>query len=584
MNIVTSDQLPDDARRRQGAFFTPAIWVAEAHKSLDKVLGPNWRDECIVWDPAAGTGNLTRDYQFADLLISTLEPNDVQVIKDQGYNPGAEIFQYDFLNPEEPFPFFGGDNTNEIPDTAHERLKEAAKAGKRLVFLMNPPYGTANDAGAKGTSKAGIALTVVNGQMKEAKMGAITQQLYAQFMYQCNKVAEGYGFNTPRGGGNTVAVFSAPTFMSSGSFHPFRQWWYSQYSFQDAFMLQASQFDDVVGSWGISFTVWDSPGKTNPKFPLPCAIKDVPKGTFSVVGTVTKHIYNSNGRGASAWVRGPVRGMTGVDAPQMSSGLRVKEGPGYRGSLVPGAPAYLTNGGNSIYNSRTSVFWTSSCSSKRNGLSVTSDNFSRALALYGARKLVKETWITQKDEYLSPYTEGTPTYEQWVDDCHVFGLLHSDNNCTAMRMVQYKGKSWTIHNHFFWMAHSEALKALDAKETGNLYRDCKTHSSKDVFGNSVESTPDPYMASRLPNLNLSSEAQAVLDKLDALWLLSLPVREDYAFRRPELHLMAWDAGVYQLKHLWRDLFPTEWADLQDAFKVLSDKLRPGVYDHGFLLQ
>jgi len=48
--------------------------------------------------------------------------------------------------------------------------------------------------------------------------------------------------------------------------------------------------------------------------------------------------------------------------------------------------------------------------------------------------------------------------------------------------------------------------------------------------------------------------------------------------------MAWDAGVYQLKHLWRDLFPTGWADLQDAFKVLSDKLRPGVYDHGFLLR
>lgn len=37
-----------------------------------------------------------------------------------------------------------------------------------------------------------------------------------------------------------------------------------------------------------------------------------------------------------------------------------------------------------------------------------------------------------------------------------------------------------------------------------------------------------------------------------------------------------------MKHLWRDLFPVEWADLQTSFKALANKLRPGVYEHGFL--
>ena len=83
----TLDQhIPDSDRRRQGAFFTPALWVAEAHKSLDKVLGPNWREECLVWDPAAGTGNLTRDYQFDNLILSTLEASEVAVINEHGYN------------------------------------------------------------------------------------------------------------------------------------------------------------------------------------------------------------------------------------------------------------------------------------------------------------------------------------------------------------------------------------------------------------------------------------------------------------------------------------------------------------------
>ena len=39
-----------------------------------------------------------------------------------------------------------------------------------------------------------------------------------------------------------------------------------------------------------------------------------------------------------------------------------------------------------------------------------------------------------------------------------------------------------------------------------------------------------------------------------------------------------------MKFLWRDLFPTEWKDLQASFKVLADKIQPGVYDHGFLLR
>jgi hypothetical protein len=42
--------------------------------------------------------------------------------------------------------------------------------------------------------------------------------------------------------------------------------------------------------------------------------------------------------------------------------------------------------------------------------------------------------------------------------------------------------------------------------------------------------------------------------------------------------------VYQLKHLWRDLFPKEWEELQEAFKLLAARLKSGVYEYGFLLK
>jgi hypothetical protein len=46
--------------------------------------------------------------------------------------------------------------------------------------------------------------------------------------------------------------------------------------------------------------------------------------------------------------------------------------------------------------------------------------------------------------------------------------------------------------------------------------------------------------------------------------------------------MAHDAGVYQLKQLWKALYPAEWEEIRAAHKALADRLREGVYDYGFL--
>lgn len=569
--------IEDDARRRQGAFFTPTLWVDEAHKLVSEVLGVNWKDECIVWDPAAGTGNLTRDYTFGDLIISTSEKPDVDVLVGQGYNPGAEVFQYDFLNPDSTSMFFEDDKQNDLSAEAVRRLKAAAKSGKRLVFLMNPPYGTAASIETfKSTAKEGVGQTAVNASMKQANIGASSQQLYAQFMFQASQVARDYGFKQI-----TVATFSVPTFMCSGSYKGFRDFWYGRFAFKKGMLLQASNFADVSGRWGISFTIW-SEGVTDPKATIPVSLMDVPQGTFSATKIGVKSFYNSDGREASKWVREPLGKLKGVDAPQMSSGLVVKENG--RGNLQGGALAYKTAMGNNLVEAADSTYFVSA-GSTRGGYSITPANWRRAIALYGARKLVTEAWDIQKDEYLIP-VGGAPAYEQWVDDCHVFALVHRYNQTTSMRNVPYKGKTWTIHNHFFWKTHAETLAALDTPATAALYRDCKLNPSKDVLGQPVCSTPDPYLASVLPTLakHLSPEAQTVLDKLDALWVKSLPHREDYAAGRPKLHLTAWDGGVYQLKYLWKELYPEDWKDLQEAFKVLADKLRPGVYTHGFLLR
>ena len=84
--------------------------------------------------------------------------------------------------------------SNTLPTSVKKMLKDGAEAGKRLVFLINPPYATANNAGAKGTSKAGVAETEANREMKKAKLGGCSKQLYTQFLYQCEQIARSFGF------------------------------------------------------------------------------------------------------------------------------------------------------------------------------------------------------------------------------------------------------------------------------------------------------------------------------------------------------------------------------------------------------
>ena len=254
----------------------------------------------------------------------------------------------------------------------------------------------------------------------------------------------------------------------------------------------------------------------------------------------------------------------------MSSGLKIQS-DGDK-TLVQSAALNFNCHANNLMKSGTDVFLTSSCSTGNAGVSVIpGESFRRAIALYAARKLVTEDWQNQKDEYLAPNT-ALPGYEQWNDDAVIYALLHTSNNCTAMRNVQYRGRPWRIKNNFWWKTRAESRALYDHAACGQLTADLRAEAT------------DSYLASILPTLNLSPEARVCLAQLDALLISTLPMRESFATARPELHLMAHDSGIYQLKHLFKEYEPEAWKALQASLKALADKLRPGVFAFGFLRQ
>jgi hypothetical protein len=225
----------DTTRRKQGEFFTPAIWVDKAHEYISSVYGENWKNEYVVWDPAWGTGNLTRDYQFKELYVSTLNQSDIDTANQMGYNPEATKFQYNFLN----------DGYEKLP----EGLRKAIEEGRQIIVLMNPPYGTVNDfqniKQDGGKSKNSIEDTIVKKQMNDEKLGLCVKNLYSQFIYKLSKM-----------GKINIGVFSPPLMYSGIDFKIFREKVLNQYEFKGGFIMDSAHFADV-SSWGLTFSVLD---------------------------------------------------------------------------------------------------------------------------------------------------------------------------------------------------------------------------------------------------------------------------------------------------------------------------------------
>ena len=243
--------LEDSDRRRKGDFYTPTIWVDEAHKTISDNLGCIWKEDYMVWDCACGTLNLTRDYKFTDLYCSTISDSDLKI--GAKYNSETQSkFQYDFLNDDvilfnelqkklnkrhklNEKDFFASELWYKAPSLISGML-----SGKKLLFFINPPYGTSTNRDE--TSKKHIALTEMNKLMLSEHIGACSQQLFAQFLYRIYTLKKLFSIDV------SIGIYAKSTYMTSTSFKKFRAVFLKDFTHINGMLFQASQFADVSGS------------------------------------------------------------------------------------------------------------------------------------------------------------------------------------------------------------------------------------------------------------------------------------------------------------------------------------------------
>ena len=556
LNGIADRLIVDADRRNSGDFWTPTVFVDCAHDMISKSLGEDWKEKYVVWDNCCGSLNLTRDYKFGELYCSTLYQSELNIGAE--YNPEATKFQFDFLNDEivSKNSLLGAYN-----DKLPKGLKDALLENKPIVFFINPPYAT---AGIKGeNSKKGCANTKINAQMKNDKIGACSQNLYAQFLYRILMIKREFNLTNCH-----IALFTPTLFLTGPSYAKFRKVFLNEFSFDSGVQFKASHFADCSDSWGISFSIWHN-GETFEKNNFNYTLIDNENGEIVEVGN--KVIYNIDGlKTANDWCKEPVKGLKTFETIILKSAITTRENGRIRGKIFDKSFGYISISGNNVDTNtqNVSLFSATYATGGGGGCGINTDNFDRCTALFSARKLIDKNWQNWTDEYMVPNTE-CPAYNEFVNDSLIYSLFHPSSNQSSLRNVDYKGKKWDIKNEFFWLSNKEIENLSNTNGFTQTYNDARTSKER-------------YVYNKLQTITLSPEAQDVLDKASDIVRNTFKYRELFNQEHPEYQIMNWDCGWYQIKALAKEYAKSDYKEFVKLYKKLADKMRPMVYTLGFL--
>lgn len=564
-----ADQLIEEIKRRfHGDFWTPTIWADEAIKMMTRDLGENWRDEYVVWDCAAGTKNLTRDYRFKNLFSSTLHQAEIDMSSQ--YNQEATSFQYDFLN----------DDIDVNPDSDPRELKmpeklfRALKEDRPIVFYTNPPYGQATEQGE--SSKKGVAATKISKEMSSrGGYGHAQEELYTQFIYRVQKITRDFSLSKV-----FFFFFFNKGFLSSSAFGSFTDELLEQFQFNDGFMINAGEFQGTSSSWGIIFSNFGL--KNRSREPQKEFKFDILRSGISGVERIKSHTLRrvSKEDELSVWLNEiPIGNEEYNDGyyPRITGGFNAPNGQKPCGKYKEGAIGFLHNNGCNVQFSDKYTNLNSMMNYADHGNTVTRDNFERACVVFACRKsiLPDASWVNDKDIFRAPSEEfqDSDGWTEFVRDCVVYSLFHRASYQTALRDFEYQNDFFDINNEWFFMSRERIMKLAEKYEYNDMYYEARNSDERFVY-------------EYLKDKQLSEEARALLEAGISFVESCFEKRALANAEHPEYSLLAWDAGYYQSYKIYRmfddERINSRYEDLDRARKILETKIRRRVYADGIL--
>ncbi len=574
--------IPLDERSFKGAFYTPLAVVDKAYDLLAETLGNNWQKNYIVWDMCCGVGNLeVKHSNPRNIYMSTLDEADVDVMKATKTCIAAARFQYDYLNDDITDD---GNIDYSLSNKVPPALRQAIAEGKKLLVLINPPYAEATNANntvnGGGENKTGVAKTKV-ASFSMQKYGKASNELFTQFVA---RIAQ----EMPTA---TLAMFSTLKYVSSPTLAKFREEWSAKYL--DGFVVHSKAFDGINGNFPIGFLVWDTNQLAKKSIVISEIATEVLDKNANPVGE--KVFYNtSNIPLLTDWVhRSKANNFDVIPLKNaVTPATATKDLRGTKWS--DNAIAYIWCNSNDVQQSvKTALF--SSGFNGGHGIFINDKNLWQAAIVFSVRRLIKPTWLNDRDQFLQPTQALT---DEFKTDCLIWMLFNGSNLTASANDLEWSGKKWAIVNHFIPFTEAE-VGAPERFESDFMVQylanlpALKTTSTVIPAQAGIQVDLDKKMDSRLRGnddsgfCGLSAEANAVLAEGKKLWQAYFSQTDEYSVRE-SLKLNRADVGWYQIRKALEARnadgvgSPVDFSTFKAAYEALGDKLRPQVYTLGFM--
>lgn len=570
-----ADRLSDDFERRfEGEFYTPIPFAEKAIDYLGDVIGGethqiDWASgKYRLWDMACGSGNLEYNLPaeaYPYCYLSTLRTEDKRLC--ERLFRGATVFQYDYLHDDvdnvmREQRFYGWKMPQKLVD-------DLADPNLQWIVFLNPPFATAQNQADPTKSKKDVSMTPIRGYMTADGLGETSRELAAQFLYRIN--------HEFRGKHAWLGLFNKIKYINANNDAKLRQKVF-YYHFEKGFIFAAHNFAGITAPFPIGFLVWNL-GHEEPVESQHITVDMLDDNAENFgskqLFTLDRKLFLNN------WIERP---KTTTVFPPFSSALNINANKtDLRDRISPGFLCSLCTNGNDIQHLRNVALFSGPYGSA-GALSVTRDNFLKAMIIHAVKKTYKGEWYDDRDQFYQPYrnviddgksalifSAGQMFPLGYAYDCVVWSLFSYESNQTvAMSDVSYKGVVYQIRNNLF---------PFTRRQVGEWGIEDMDIANTILIGND-----DRFAATWLQQHRheLSDEAVAVVEAAASVYKMYFLHLN--SINTTHYKITTWDAGLYQVRHGLMDagLGADCLKALADANGRLADKIRSRVRELGFM--
>jgi hypothetical protein len=416
---------------------------------------------------------------------------------------------------------FLNDDFTQLPQSLQDIINDDEKR-KKLVIYINPPYAEVSSIGVKG--KVGVNQSKTHAKYNEI-LGTAGREIYAQFLIRIYAEIPNV----------LIAEFSKLKLLQGSAFISLRN--FLKAKVEKMFIAPAYTFDNVTGKFPIGFKIWNT------------QVKEV----FSITST---DIYNENGDFIGT------KGLYSIGKNnyinKWISSFKVNDR--FIGFLAG------TNGNDFQQNGIVYILNNKEQMANPRGMWISRLNLIPVSIYFSIRKCSEQTWINDRDQFVVPNSNWNKDIE-FINDCLCFTIFNNNiqEQFGTNHWIPFTEQEVNAQNRFESHFMTDFIQGKIQPETNT-----------DLFGTTTVQTTKRIF---------SEEATAVFDAGRALWT--------YYHQQPDVNV---NASLYDIRAYFQgrndkgrmnskseDAHYMELINrLRNQLSILADKIKPKVYEYGFL--